>query len=114
MPIRPMDMQVIVPKVQSNIKAKETVVNKEANELQQSQMRNKDEARIKLKKVQKNEQKTAEDNKIKRDLDERKNRNKGKYKAKSNVKKDVEEKDEDKEKTSSLKSLSYHKFDMKV
>jgi len=110
MPIRPMDMQVLVPKVQSNSKAKETIVNKEANELQQSQLRNKDEANVKLKKVPKNEQKKADDNKIKKELDEKKNEKRRENAAKAQGEKKNTDKDVNKE----TKSLSYHKFDMKV
>lgn len=110
MPIRPMDMQVLVPKVQSSSKAKETIVKKEVNELQQSQFRNKDAANVKLKKVPKNEQKTAEDNKIKKELDEKKNKKRKKNAAKAKDKKNNTDKEENKK----TKSLSYHKFDMKV
>lgn len=113
MSIRPMDMQVLIPKVQSDSKAKEVIIKKEVNELQQSQQRNKEEANVKQKKVPKNEQKSAEDNRIKRELDEKNDRKRKKniLKAKDVKKKDEDKKDKDKEK---LKSLSYHKFDMKV
>jgi len=109
MPIRPMDLQVLIPKVQSNSKAKEIIVKKEANELQQSQFRNKDDANLKHKTVPKNEQKTAEDNKIKKELDKKNNKKRkiSESKAKNNTDKDEDEKKE-------TKSLSYHKFDMKV
>ncbi|MGB3367040.1 MAG: hypothetical protein WBA54_06110 [Acidaminobacteraceae bacterium] len=112
MPIRPMDMQVILPKVQSNSKAKEIIIKKEVNELQQSQFRNKEDANVKHKKVPKNEQKTAEDNKIKKELDKNNKKNK---KRKKNVAKEIDkENNTDKDEKKETKSLSYHKFDMKV
>ena len=57
MSMRPIDIQTIIPKVQSHHNAKEVVVNKEANNLQNAQLKNVEETEKKLVKVSKNERK---------------------------------------------------------
>ena len=69
-------------------------------------------ANVKNKKVPKNEQKKADDNKITKELNEKKNKKRKKNISKAKDKKKNTDNDEDEKKET--KSLSYHKFDMKV
>lgn len=112
MPLRPIDMQVILPRVQSFKNAKETIVHKEANVQHQQQMTNAQVAEQKLKQVNKYQQK--EEEKIK---DE--NRNRGEAERRKSMKKkkkkdDEEELTSEKELQGKSKGLGYHRFDMKV
>ncbi|BEP29349.1 hypothetical protein [Helicovermis profundi] len=108
MPLRPIDMQVSLPKVQDNKASRETVVNKDANALQQSQAQSKKEAVSKQQKILKNEKK--EDSKIKKDKHVKDSLSKGKKKKEKKKKKSGSEID----KVETKKSLTYHKFDMKI
>eukprot|EP00764_Aduncisulcus_paluster_P012732 gnl/Carplike_NY0171/5830_a7987_216.p2 GENE.gnl/Carplike_NY0171/5830_a7987_216~~gnl/Carplike_NY0171/5830_a7987_216.p2 ORF type:complete len:109 (+),score=21.71 gnl/Carplike_NY0171/5830_a7987_216:578-904(+) len=108
MPLRPIDMQVILPRVQSFKDAKETIVHKEANAQHQQQLTNAQMAEQKLKQVntyqQKEEEKIKDDNKEKGQSQKRKAKKK---------KEEDSEKTEDKLSTKN-KGLGYHRFDMKV
>lgn len=111
MPLRPIDMQVILPRVQSFKNAKETIVHKQNNVQHQQQLTNAEVADKKLKQVNKYEQK--EEEKIK---DE--NQSRGQAQSRGSKKKKDEEKEEKSESDKNLqgksKGLGYHRFDMKV
>ena len=110
MPLRPIDMQVILPRVESFKQAKETIVHKEANTQHQQQMTNQQVSEQKLKQVNTYHQK--EEEKIK---DEEKNRGQAqKRSAKKKKSKDEDEPEKDKIDPNKGYGLGYHRFDMKV
>lgn len=53
MPIRPIDMQTMLPRIQKQHNAKEVVVHKDQNAQHNNQMRNQEVAQKKLQQVQK-------------------------------------------------------------
>ncbi len=107
MSLRPVDMQTILPKIQSINSARETVVHKQDNELLQGQMAISKQAEQNKKKVLLAEQK--EDQKIKDDRDSSEGSNGKKHKKKND-----KDSDDTKKKEQKLQSLDYHTFDMKV
>jgi len=109
MPLRPVDMQVILPRVQSFKNAKETIVHKEANAQHQQQLSNVEMSEQKLKQVNTMQQK--EEEKIKDD------KNKNQAESRQSKKKKKDEKDDsgpDDSLPGKSKGLGYHRFDMKV
>lgn len=109
MPLRPVDMQVILPRVQSFKNAKETVVHKEANAQHQQQLSNVEMSEQKLKQVNTLQQK--EEEKIKDDS----SRNQAESRQSKKKKKDEDEHaDPEKVLPGKSKGLGYHRFDMKV
>lgn len=115
MSIRPIDLQVIVPKAQSNPNAREHVVNKEAMQLQQSQMENKRESTIKDHRVNELAHKDSKDNgkveeKKEKELDQRQK----KKRATAERGKEVKETVQKNEKKPIAKDWNFHRFDMKV
>lgn len=114
MSIRPIDLQVIVPKAQSNPAAREHVVHKEAMQLQQTQMENKRDATLKDKKVNTLAQKGGGKVDEKKDLAKE---NEKKKKRQMAAKKDSNESTEEnsqKVKKPEPKGWNFHRFDMKV
>ncbi len=109
MPLRPIDMQVILPRVQSSKNAKETIVHKEDNAQHQQQMKNIEQADKKRQQVNAFEQK--EEEKIK---DEKGNEGKDKSKGSSKKKKKKKDKEDESNDDNPKKGLGYHRFDMKV
>ncbi len=107
MSLRPVDMQTILPKIQSIHNARETVVHKQDNELMQGQMEQMKEAEKNKNRVISAEQK--EDQKIKDDRGSSQNSGNKKHK-----KKDDKDSKENKNRNEKLKSLDYHTFDMRV
>lgn len=111
MSMRPIDIQTIIPKVQSQHNAKEVVVNKEANNLQNAQLKNMEETEKKLVKISKNERK--EHGRVGKDGD--KNNLDGKKKKKRFfLKKDKDKDNEKDEEEKNHKSLRRNHFDMKI
>lgn len=112
MPIRPIDMQTMLPRLQKQHVAKEVVVHKDQNAQHNNQMRNAEAARKKLQKVQKNEQKDAVNIRKKEREEREKNSNKNKKKKKLVSK---EKKRDDKESEKEVKPyLRRSHFDMKI
>ena len=111
MSIRPIDLQVIVPKAQSNPAGREHVVHKEAMQLQQTQMENKREATIRDKKVNALAHKDGGKVEEKKDLTKEKADKKKKKKSLSGSE---NEKDAQNMKKSEPKGWNFHRFDMKV
>ncbi len=114
MSIRPIDLQVIVPKAQSNPNAREHVVNKEAMQLQQSQMENKRESTIKDHRVN---ELARKDNKAGGKVEEKKETdlNQPKKKKKfASKEKEAEEATQENVKKPVAKDWNFHRFDMKV
>lgn len=124
MPVRPIDLQVIIPKANSHPLNRENVVNKEANQLQQTQMLNKQEAVEKEKKVIKTDQKSDSKVDPKKEQEERKKQSAQSKKKDAKDAKDA--KDETKEKSveevkkeadakrKKTAGIPFHRFDMKV
>lgn len=110
MSIRPIDLQVIIPRAQSNPNAREHVVNKEALQLQQAQMQNKRDSIIRDNRVNALAQKDGGKVDEKKDLTKEKN-NKKQMKKDSNNK--LTE-DQTNEKKPQAKDWNFHRFDMKV
>lgn len=108
MPLRPIDMQVILPRVQSSKNAKETIVHKEDNAQHQQQMKNIEQAE---KRQQVNAFEQKEEEKIK---DEKGNEGKDKSKGSSKKKKKKKDKEDESNEDTLKKGLGYHRFDMKV
>ncbi len=116
MSIRPIDLQVIVPKAQTNPAAREHVVHKEAMQLQQTQMENKREATLKDKKV--NSLAHKDGGKIEKKKDMTKEEEKKKKKKKQMASKEqtdaLKEDDTQNLKKPEPKGWNFHRFDMKV
>ncbi len=111
MPLRPVDMQVILPRVQSFKDAKETVIHKAENAQHQQQQTNVQQVEQKLKQV--NTLKQKEEEKIK-DEDRRKEAGSRQSKSKKKKKGEDEHTDPEKSLPGKSKGLGYHRFDMKV
>lgn len=112
MAIRPIDLQVIVPKAQSNPNAREHVVNKEAMQLQQTQMENKRESTIKDHRVNELAQKDSGKVEEKKEKELTKEKKKKKLAAKKD--KEEAEADQTNVKKPVPKDWNFHRFDMKV
>lgn len=116
MSIRPIDLQVILPKSQSNPHNREHVVNKEALSLQQTQMHNKKESVARDNKV--NELKQKDNAKVqakKEKADEKKKQGKEAAKKKNTpVKSSTSETADPKEQAKKDRPFPFHRFDMKV
>lgn len=110
MSIRPMDMQVILPQTQSTKAAKEVVVNRNDNTVQQAQMDEKQEMHEKANRVDTFDEK---DNPKVKDEDKKQQMAQQKKKKK---------KEEEKKKKNKIKSIhkneidqkEYESFDMKI
>ncbi len=107
MPLRPIDMQVILPRVQSFKNAKETILQKDVNTIHQQKITNAEDTDKQMKQVNKYEQKSEE--KIKDD-----NENKGSNYTKNAKKKKSDDDEDEEELKGKSKGLGYHRFDMKV
>lgn len=110
MPIRPIDLQVILPKSQTNPLNREHVVNKEALQLQQMQQANKKQAVEQDKKVNALKHKDAAKVEAKKESDQSGKKQKqtpDKKQAKAPEKENTKEKKLD-------KPLKFNRFDMKV
>lgn len=116
MPIRPIDMQTMLPRIQKQHNAKEVVVHKEQNAQHNNQMRNQEVTQKKLKQVQKNEQKEQESQRVKdKNKEERETSSKKKKKKKKLVSKDKKKKGEsDKDEKTEKPYLRRSHFDMKI
>lgn len=112
MSIRPIDLQVIVPKAQSNPNAREHIVNKEAMQLQQTQMENKRESTIKDRQV--NALAHKDGGKVEEKKDLTKEQKKKKQLAAQNQKQGSVTSESEKEKKPEVKGWNFHRFDMKV
>lgn len=110
MSIRPIDLQVIIPRAQSNPNTREHVVNKEALQLQQAQMQNKRESIIKDNRVNALAQKDGGKVDEKKDL----TKEKGKKKQMNSDTKNKQTEDQTNEKKPQAKDWNFHRFDMKV
>lgn len=112
MSIRPIDLQVIVPKALSNPNAREHIVNKEAIQLQQTQMENKRQASVDEKRVNTLTHKKDEKIEEKKDMTQEKGKKK---KSIASKKKNIDDTLEQKEdKKPQAKGWNFHRFDMKV
>lgn len=110
MPIRPIDLQVILPKSQSNPLNREHVVNKEALQLQQMQQANKKQAVEQDKKVNALKQKEPAKVESKKDAEQS-----AKKKKQETNKKQAQSGQKEVEKAKQLdKPLKFNRFDMKV
>lgn len=107
MPIRPIDLQVILPKSQSNPLNREHVVNKEAIQLQQTQQANKRQSIEQDKKVNALKHKEAPKVEAKKEQDQGSKKKQQKKAAKSKTPVVEKEKVLD-------KPLKFNRFDMKV
>ncbi len=116
MPIRPIDLQVILPKSQANPHTREHVVNKEALSLQQTQILNKKESVAKNQKV--NELKQKEKPKVqakKEKADNQKRQGKEMTKKTKSGKSNLAEAENSKEQAKkNNRPFPFHRFDMKV
>lgn len=112
MPLRPIDMQVILPRVESFKQAKETIVHKEANTQHQQQMTNQQVSDKKLKQVNTYHQK--EEEKIKDEEKKHGQADKRSAKKKKKEKNDEDEPEKNKIDPNKGYGLGYHRFDMKV
>lgn len=114
MPIRPIDMQTVMPKGQQNKQAKQTHVNRQDNALAQTQKETKTEVLKKSQTVNKNERKDQQ--RIKREDDEHKKRGKRQQFAKGKKKKKQASKDDGKGKSKKeeAKTPRYPHIDLKI
>lgn len=112
MSIRPIDLQVMVPKAQSNPNARDHVVHKEAMQLQQTQMENKRESTIRDKRV--NELAQKDGGKVEEKKDLTKEQKKKKKMAADQTDKKASSEDQKNEKKPQPKGWNFHRFDMKV
>lgn len=112
MPIRPIDMQTMLPRIQKQHNAKEVVVHKEQNAQHNAQMKNEEVTRKKLQKVQKNEQKDTARIREK-EREEKDKGKKGKHSKKKEKRKLIAKDDKDKE-SSEKPFLRRSHFDMKI
>ena len=113
MSIRPIDLQVIVPKSQNNPHTREHVVNKEAIQLQQSQMETKRISTQKDHKVNELEHKDGAKVEEKKDLT-KENSKKKKSAAGDKDKDGNAQESSQKDKKPQAKDWNFHRFDMKV
>ncbi len=114
MPIRPIDMQTMLPRSQKQHNAKEVVVHKEQNAQHNNQMRNEEVARKKLQQVQKNEQKDTARIKEKEREEREKGSSKKKKKKLVSKNKKGSDKDKDDKSNSEKPFLRRSHFDMKI
>lgn len=132
MPIRPIDLQTMIPKVQEHRQSKDATVNQSDTDQQQSNLKNKQLADLKQKQVSRMDRRDqmkirdegrrrqeAEAAQKKKDEqgDESTEENKDGEALAAGETGDLEKKDSEKaayDKEKKLKSLQYHKFDMKV
>lgn len=118
MSIRPIDLQVILPKSTSNPNTREHVVNKEAIQLTQAQMANKRQSIEMDKKV--NALKQKDGHKVEAKKESNQQGNKKNMKSKSEAKdvkatKESEAKeDKNKNDKDAVKQMPFNRFDMKV
>ncbi len=106
MSIRPMDMQIVVHKTQEIHPAKQSVVNKQDNELLQMQQQSKNEAATDQKRVLNTEK--SEFNKVRQEESSKKKKSRDQKRQS----KDEEKESQDEKKTQSY-TIGSH-FDMKV
>lgn len=115
MPIRPIDLQVILPKSQSNPNNREHVVNKEAIALQQTQMANKRQSIEMDKKVNALKQKDGHKVEAKKENDQNQGKKKQAGQDKPQAKPSTSKEPTKEEKPSQgKKTVSFNRFDMKV
>lgn len=113
MAIRPIDLQVIVPKALSNPNSREHIVNKEALQLQQTQRENKRESTVKDHRV--NELVHKDSGKVEEKKEEEKDKKSKQKKKKMSAKEQNEAEDDKKSiKKPVTKDWNFHRFDMKV
>ncbi len=112
MSIRPIDLQVIVPKSLSNPNTREHIVNKEAMQLQQTQMENKRESTIRDHRVNELDQKDS--GRVEEKKEEELTKEKKKKKLVAKKEKEAADSNQSNVKKPVAKDWNFHRFDMKV
>lgn len=117
MPIRPIDLQVILPKSTSNPNSREHVVNKEALQLTQAQMANKRQSIEMDKKVNALKQKDGHKVEAKKDSNQQGKKKQAKPKPDSKSTEENKSSNQNQESVNekkAVKQMPFNRFDMKV